>query len=128
MDKHEHRAELVSGFLKEQKEIFDLSDQGIYAFLDDDCRVCNSKFAKMLGYDSPEEWFKVNVKGAFPSVFLANKSQQTLVNAYQRAIEKGVGSTIEVTWKKKSGGDVDTTVILVPVAYQGHTFALHFVS
>lgn len=128
MDQHNHHGELVNGFLKEQKQIFDSSDNGIYVFLDDDCRACNHKFATLLGYTSPEEWFKVNVQGSFPDAFVDSKSQQTLVTAYQNAMEKMTGSTIKVTWKKKSGGTIDTTVILVPIVYQNHTFALHFVS
>ena len=128
MDQHEHHGELVKGFLKEQKQIFDSSNQAIYAFLDDDCRVCNDKFAKLLGYDSPEDWFNVDVKGAFPAAFVSDESQGALVEAYQDAVSNGIASTIKVSWKKKSSGIVDTTVILVPVVYQGHTFALHFVS
>ena len=69
-----------------------------------------------------------NVKGAFPTVFVDNKSQQTLVTAYQKAMEEMTAATIKVTWKKKSGGTIDTNVILVPVSYQNHTFALHFIS
>jgi hypothetical protein len=114
--------------LKEQQQVFDASEQGMYAFLDDDCRVCNDKFATLLGYASPDEWFKKDVQGSFPDVFVDPKSQRALVTAYQNAMEKMVGSTIQVTWKKKSGGTVDTTVILVPVVYQNHVFALHFVS
>lgn len=128
MNEHEHHAELLKGFFKEQKQIFDSSDQAIYVFLDDDCRLSNQKFATLLGYSSPDEWFKVDVQGSFPDAFVDNKSHQALVTAYQNAMEKMVGSTIKVTWKKKSGGTADTTVILVPVIYQGHTFALHFVS
>ncbi len=128
MDEHNHHAELVSGFFKEQQQIFDSSSQAMYAFLDDDCRVCNQKFATLLGYSSPDEWFKVNVQGAFPAAFVDTRSQQALVTAYQNAMEKMEGATIKVTWKKKSGGTVDTTVILVPIAYQGHIFALHFIS
>lgn len=127
MDKHQHHAELVRGFFKEQQQIFDSSNQSMYAFLDDDCRVCNQKFATLLGYSSPEEWFKVDVQGTFPAAFVDNKSQQTLVTAYQNAMEKMEGATMKVTWKKKSGGTVDTTVILVPVAFKGHLFALHFI-
>jgi hypothetical protein len=115
-------------FLKEQKEIFDSSEDGIYVFLDDDCRACNDKFATLLGYESSDEWFKVNVEGSFPDAFVDRKSQHTLVTAYQDAMEKMTGSTIKVAWKKKSGGTVDTTVILVPIVYKGHTLALHFVS
>src|SRR3989344_4408370 len=120
MDQHEHHAELVSGFFKEQQQVFDSSSQAMYAFLDDDCRVSNQKFAALLGYSSPDEWFKVDVQGSFPGVFVDSKSQQTLVTAYQNAMEKMTGATIKVAWKKKSGGTVDTTVILVPVAYKGH--------
>ncbi|TAN57643.1 PAS domain-containing protein [Patescibacteria group bacterium] len=128
MNQHEHHAELVSGFFKEQRQIFDSSSQAMYAFLDDDCRVCNQKFATLLGYSSPDEWFKVNVQGAFPAAFVDDGSQQTLVAAYQNAMEKMEGATIKVVWKKKSGGIINTTVILVPVAYRGHLFALHFIS
>lgn len=128
MDEHNGHGEIVSGFFKEQSEIFSSSGQGMYAYLDDDCRVCNSKFAKLLGYSSPEEWFKVDVHGAFPDAFVDGKSQRILVTAYQKAMEQKTGSTIKVTWKTKSGGTVDTTVILVPIAYQGHLLALHFIS
>lgn len=128
MDDHHNHAELLDGFLREQKDVFDSSTQGMYAFLDDVSRVCNEKFATLLGYESPEEWAKVDVKGSFPNVFVDEKSQETLVTAYQNAMEKMMGSTVKVTWKKKTGGTVDTTVILVPVVYEGHAIALHFVS
>ena len=128
MDNHKDHSELVSGFFKDQKQIFDSSEQGIYAFLDDDCRVCNNKFSSILGYDSSEEWTKVDVQGSFPSVFVDEMSQQLLITAYQNAMEKMVGSTFNVAWKKKMGGTVDTTVTLVPIVYQGHLFALHFIS
>jgi hypothetical protein len=39
-----------------------------------------------------------------------------------------VGESIKVTWRKKAGGTVDSTVVLVPVSHAGHLFALHFVS
>ena len=128
MNQHENHAELVNGFFKEQQQIFESSSQAMYAFLDEDSRVCNQKFATLLGYSSPDEWSKVDLQGSFPSTFVADKSQRTLSTAFQNAMENMEGSTIEITWKKKSGGTVDTTVILVPIAYKGHLFALHFIS
>lgn len=128
MDQHDDHADLVHGFYKEQKEIFDSSDQGIYAFLDDDSRVCNSKFSTMLGYATPTEWSSVNVDGSFPDAFVVEKSQKKLVDAYQNAMENGVGSAVQITWKKKSGGSVETTVVMVPIMYRGHMLALHFIS
>jgi hypothetical protein len=127
MHTHDH-ADFIKGFYEEQQEIFDVSSQGMYAFLDDHSRVCNSKFATMLGYASPEEWASVDTKGSFPDAFVAEKSQQKLVEAFQNVMENSVSATFSVSWKKKSGGTVDTTVVLVPIQYQGHTIALHFVS
>ena len=44
------------------------------------------------------------------------------------AMKRMVGSAIDVSWKRKNGGEVDTKVILVPISYQEHLFALHFIS
>lgn len=128
MNEHTDHTKLVQGFLKEQGDVFASSAQGIYAFLDDDARVCNQKFATLLGYESADEWASVDVKGSFPDTFVDGKSQTALVSAYQDAMENMAGSTFQVTWKKKTGGTVDSTVILVSVEYQGHVFALHFVT
>ncbi len=122
---HDH-SQLVHNFFKEQQQIFDSSSQAIYAFLGNGNIVCNEKFATLLEYSSPAEW--ATVQQGFTDAFVDAKSQQVLVSAYKNAMEKMEGATIEVTWKKKSGTTIDTTVILVPIAYQGHVFALHFVA
>lgn len=126
MDEHKQHEELVNGFYNEQKELFGSSKQAIYAYLDDNHKVCNKRFSALLGYSSPIEWAKV--QESFPAVFVDDKSQKMLVTTYQNAMEKMTGGTIKVTWKKKSGETVDTTVILVPIAYKGRVFALHFIS
>ena len=41
---------------------------------------------------------------------------------------RAVGSKIDVKVKKKSGSTLNVSVIMVPVAYQGHLFVLHFIS
>jgi hypothetical protein len=81
-------------------------------------------FSDLLGYASPEEWSKV------PDFmeFVEEKSQQALASAYQEAMEKMAGSTIMVSWKKKGGGSADTSVIIVPVAFDGHLFAVHYIT
>ena len=125
MNEQKHHEELVEGFYNQLKEIFDSSKQAIYLYLDDSHKVCNKKFAEMHGFSSPEEWAKV--EDAF-EVFVDQGSQETLASAYNQAMEKLIPSTIQVTWKKKMGGTVDTTVVLVPIAYDDHLFALHFIS
>jgi hypothetical protein len=51
-----------------------------------------------------------------------------MVSGYRNAMEKLIGSKIDVKLKKKNGSSFDASVIMVPVAYQGHMFALHFIS
>ena len=121
----EHHQELVNGFHDQLKQIFDSSEQAIYLYLDDNHKVCNRKFASLLGYNSPEEFSKVE---NLLETNVDKKSQKTLVAAYRNAMEKMIGSNIEVKIRKNSGSTIDTTIIMVPVAYQGHLFALHFVS
>ena len=126
MDAHQHHEELVKGIFEQLKDIFDSSEQAVYLYLDDVHKVCNKKFASLLGYKSPDEWSKKEI--SFTDLFVDEKSQRDLVSAYQNAMEKSIGSTINVTWKRKDGKQVKTTVILVPISYHGHMFALHFIS
>jgi hypothetical protein len=119
-----HHEELVSGLLNQMEIIFESSEQPLYLYLDDNHWACNNNFANLLGHKSPDEL----VSQELPFLDASEKSQEPLVTAYSNAMEKKVGSTIEVTWKKRNGGSVDTNVILVPIAYDGHLFALHFLS
>jgi len=119
-----HHEELIAGLVDQIRIVFESSEQGMYLYLDDTHKVCNQKFASLLGYRTPEEWARAEEFTAL----VAEKSVETLVTAYQKAMEKKIGSTIGVTWKMKTGSSVDSVVILVPVAYGGHLFALHWVS
>lgn len=125
MDEHQHHQDLINAFYKEQRELFDHSEQGIYVYLDDIHKICNKKFATLLDLESAEEW--AETEGSFPDLFVARESQGALVSAYQDAMEKKIGSVNEIVWKKKSGKTVKTKVILIPISFQRHLFALHFV-
>ena len=120
-----HHEELVSGFYNQLKEIFDSSEQAIYLYLDDNHKVCNKKFAQMQGFSSPEEWAKVDNP---LEAGVAKSSQDAIVSAYKNAMEKLIASKVDVKLKKKNGVTFDASVIMVPVAYQGHLFALHYIS
>ena len=126
MNEHQPHEELIRGISEQMKSILESSEQGVYLYLDDIHKVCNKKLASLLGYRSPDEWARV--EDSFPEVLVDERSRETLVNAYRKAMEKMVASTIELTWKKRSGGTVDTTVVLAPIAYSGRLLALHFVS
>lgn len=124
MDNNQHES-LIESIAKGYADILEHSKQGVYIYLDDAHKICNKYFAELLGYESPEEWAKVDE--SFPVAFVATKSQKTLVSSYQDAMENMVGSTNTILWKKKDGTTVNTEVILVPIVYDNHLFALHFV-
>ena len=120
-----HHEELVNGFYNQLKEIFDSSEQAIYLYLDDTHKICNKKFAQIQGFNSPEEWAKVENP---LEVGVEKSSQATVVSAYRNAMEKLIASKISVKLKNKSGGTFDATIIMVPLSYQGHLFALHYIT
>lgn len=126
MDQHEHHEDLINKVSDELALILKKSQQAIYIYLDDKHKACNEHFANLLEYNSPKEWSGVHE--SFTEAFVDTDSQDDLVDAYRNAIEKLVGSSIEVNWKTKSGKIVKTNVILVPFEHNSHIFALHFIS
>ena len=117
---------IIENAKKQFAVILKESKQGIYMYLDDTHKLCNEKFASMLGYNSAKEWSKV--EKPFTEAFVEAKSQRTLVSAYQEAMNSKTGSCIDITWKRKTGGNANTQVILVPVSIEGHLLALHFIT
>jgi PAS domain-containing protein len=122
---HDHN-DMMAALVSQYAHIFDNSTQGVYIYLNDELKACNKKFAALLGYGSPEEWAKNHEP--FLDAFVAESSQETLATAFGEAMEANTGSTNTILWKKQNGETVKTTVILVPIMYEGHIFALHFVS
>ena len=121
----QHHQKLLKGVATQYKEILDSSQQAIYIWLDEECMVCNGKFASLLGYSSASECSQV--KGNFLEMFVEGPSQATLAKAYTEAMSKKTSSTFSLTWKKKNGDTVQSTVNLVPILYGDHLFALHFI-
>ena len=120
-----HHEELVKGIYEQMKPILDKSEQPIYIYLDDNHKVCNLKFATMLGYKSPEEWAAID---GFLDIFVIEKSRETLSTAYWNAVNKMDASTIQLTFINKEKGPIETTIILVPIFFKGHVFAVQFVT
>lgn len=120
-----HHEELVKGLYEQMKPVLDVSEQPIFIYLDDTHKACNNKLASMLGYKSPQEWAE---KSGFLDLFVDEKSRETLSSAYWNAMNKMAASTIQLTWTKKDGAKIDSTMILVPIFFQGHLFSVHFVT
>jgi PAS domain-containing protein len=126
MEEKGHHEGLVDGFRQQLNEVFDSSGQAVYLYLDDEHKACNGRFASLLGYGSPGEWAAEGK--AFIDFHVDDKSRAALVSAYRDAMEKVIALQFPVTWKRKDGQQVRTKVILVPISFSGHMFALHFIS
>ena len=122
---HKHHEELVSGLYEQLRPVMEHSSQGMYLYLDDIHNVFNDQMAKMLGYSSGAE-MKEQADDSPLDAFIEVKSHKAVVNAFRNAMEKMAGTTISVTFKKKSGTKVTKKMILIPISYHGHLFALHF--
>jgi hypothetical protein len=79
----------------------------------------------MLGFKSPQEWAETT---SVLEVSVAEKSRETLTTAYWDAMKKKTASTTQITWMKKGGGTLDSTIVLVPMFFDGHLFSVHFVT
>ena len=124
-NEHQHHGDVIRELGRELDEVLAESEQGVYIYLDDTHKLCNDRFAQLLGYASPTEWAAVRLP--FPMVFVAPQSHEALIGAYQDAMERKVGATIDVTWLTQPGETVESNVILVPISMRGHLVALHFV-
>ena len=125
-DTHAGHGDVLAEAQKQLAEILKNSKQSIYIYMDDINKACNERFSTLLGYESPEQW--AAVKENFPEIFVAAKDRRTLISAYQSAMTNLVASTISVNWRKKNGGEVPTSTMLVPMIVERHKMALHFIT
>jgi len=125
MEKQQHHEELVKGITEQMKPVLDKSDQAIYLYLDDTHKVCNNKFANLLGYKSPKEWADAEA----PLSDVVEEDQKSVIKAYMNASEKILANSTEVRVKNiKTGKVVKTRMIIAPIGYAGHIFTAHFFS
>ena len=125
-EQEHHHEELVKGITEQLKPILDKSEQAIYVYLDDAHKVCNKKFADLLGYKSAREWADIET----PLADVVEEDQPSVISAHEDAMERMVASCLDVRVKNiKTGKTIKTRMIMVPIAYSGdHLFALHFLS
>ena len=125
MTEEHHHEELVKGITAQLKPIMDKSAQGIYVYLDDTHKACNKKFADLLGYKSAKEWADTEA----PLADVVEADQERVIAAYEDASERMLASSLDVRFTNiKTNKPVKARVIMVPIAYDGHIFALHFIS
>ena len=124
MSHDEHHEHLIKDLADQLGTVFTKSDQAIYLYLDDTHKICNQKFADLLGYKSIQEW----VENETPVADVAEEDQEKVIEAYGNASEKLNASKISADIVKKDGTKLSTDIIMAPISYQGEVFVLHFIT
>ena len=125
MHGHKHHEQLIKGVYTQFKPIMDHSPQAMYIYLDDEHLIWNKKFGELVGYKTVAEAHKKT--NDFLGLFVDKKNWKAVVTAFRNAMDKGVATNAVVGWKHRSGKVVKKQVILVPICYDGHMMALHFI-
>jgi PAS domain S-box-containing protein len=120
----EHHEHLVKELASQLEPVFSNSPQAIYLYLDDEHKICNQKFADMLGYTSIEEW----VSNETPVSDVSEEDQPKVIEAYGDASENFKASELFATVVKKDGTTIKTKIIMAPITFGGETFVIHFIS
>jgi hypothetical protein len=125
-EQEHHHEELVKGIAAQLKPVLDKSGQAIFIYLDDTHKVCNKKYADLLGYKSAREWAGIEA----PLDDVVEEDQPLVVSAYENASEKMTASCFDVRVKNiKTGKTIKTRMIMVPFTFTGtHLFTVNFFS
>jgi hypothetical protein len=120
-----HHQALIRGVSKNWEFLLEKSGQAVYIYFDDVHKVCNQKFAKLLGYASPEGW----QKNETPLDDVVEEDQAAVVAAFEKASEKLTASSLDVSFKNvKTGKKTRVNVIMAPIEFNMHIFVIHFIT
>jgi len=131
MEKMQHRHEdynqlLIGGIYNQMRKILDSSGQPVFIYLDDKHKVCNQRFAEFLGYDSPQDWS--NIPGFLEVLVDDEASKNAFMTAYWSAINNMNASSVQLTLRRKDKTKVKSTMIILPMTYEGHILSVHFIT
>lgn len=114
---HEH---LVKELADQFEPLLKKSPQAMFLYLDDEHKICNKKYADMMGYDSAQDW----ADHALPLDDVYKKDQKETVKSYMAASKDMECPCPELTMVTKKGKKMKAWVTMVPIPYKGETFVL----
>lgn len=124
MAHEEHHEHLIKELAEQLEPVFSNSPQAIYLYLDDTHKICNQKFADLLGYKSIEEW----VMNPTPVADVDEEDRDEVIEAYGEASDNFKASKLKVSVVKKDGEKIKVKIIMTPITYKEEVFVLHFIS
>lgn len=117
-------SEALEGLARNLQPIFDHSSDGVYIWFDETVKTCNDRLAKLFGY-TVAEW---EATTDFAHTFVADEDRGPYVWNYQNRVHgKTVPTTFRFKGLRKDGSTFDAETDMIPLAYEGHVVAYHFV-
>jgi PAS domain S-box-containing protein len=106
------------------RPILDRSPQGVYLWLDETHKLCNERLARMFGY-TVAEWRAVP---AFLEYFVTPEDRERFSDNFYRSVHE---LTAPITFRfralRKDGSTFLAETDMIPIVYQSHQIAYHFV-
>jgi PAS domain S-box-containing protein len=107
------------------RPVFDGSPDGVYVWLDEEHWACSERFARMFGYDSPDE---LNDTPHLLQRWVHDDDQAPVSwNYWNRVQELAFPVTFRFRGRNKDGSGCLVETDMIPLTFGGHTFAYHFV-
>jgi PAS domain-containing protein len=116
---------VISDLYRRLRKVLNAEEQPILIYLDDKHKVCNQKFAEMLGYGSAHECS--GSSGFLESLVNDEASRNAFMEAYWLAINNMNAVGLDVTWRTKDNLKLKTSMVMVPMEYEGHILLIQFV-
>jgi PAS domain S-box-containing protein len=122
---HEHDHEsMMSEIEAAFGPVLDESPDGVYLWLDESHKVCNENLAAMFGY-TVDEWCAAE---PFLDTFVAPEDRGVYSWNYQnRVAALAYPVTFRFRALHRDGSTFAAETDMIPVAWQGHPVAYHFV-
>jgi PAS domain S-box-containing protein len=106
------------------RPILENSPDGVYLWLDETHKICNDRLAKLFGY-TVEEWCE---QEPFLGSFVAEEDRQLyLWNYHHRVADLAFPVTFRFRALRRDGSSFDAETDMIPITYEGHPLAYHFV-
>jgi PAS domain S-box-containing protein len=118
---HEH---MLSELLEQFMPVFSHSPDGVYLYLDENHKVCNTRMADMFGL-TVEEWRKVP---NFLESFVAAQDRELFASNYgEHVAELKNPVSFRFHGVRKNGEIFLAETEMIPFSWNGHPIAYHFV-
>lgn len=117
-------ATAIAALAEHLKPVLEESPDGVYLWLDEQNKVCNQRLAEMFGY-GVDEWEAID---DFANTLIADESRAQYVWNYQNHVGRiQYPVTFRFRGKRKDGSTFAAETDMIPLTYQGHVVAYHFV-